>query len=190
MLACSILRYADYMTTNQASTLQETLGLSSAPIAIGFSAEPPAGLEKWERGPVPAGCAFWREALNGRSFYTVPADHYNCAVGAYTHGIGLPPERGSELDGILIGIERDLYVLMAELATAPANRAKLSEGVTLVTAAMVEAVERYGDEVRSRHFPEPDHVYSVEPAELDAFRRYLDQESLASQKALEWEPFP
>jgi 3-methyl-2-oxobutanoate hydroxymethyltransferase len=55
---------------------------------------------------------------------------------------------------------------------------------------MVEAVERYGAEVRSRHFPEPDHVYSVEPAELDEFRRYLDQESLTSAKGWEWEPLP
>ena len=55
---------------------------------------------------------------------------------------------------------------------------------------MVAAVEQYGDEVRSRHFPEPDHVYSVEPTELDEFRRYLDQESLASQKAWDWEPLP
>jgi 3-methyl-2-oxobutanoate hydroxymethyltransferase len=53
---------------------------------------------------------------------------------------------------------------------------------------MVEAVERYGEEVRSRHFPEPDHVYSVEPVELDEFRRYLAQESLASPKSWDWEP--
>jgi 3-methyl-2-oxobutanoate hydroxymethyltransferase len=53
---------------------------------------------------------------------------------------------------------------------------------------MVDAVGRYAAEVRSRHFPEPDHVYSVEPAELDEFRRYLDQESLASPKTWEWEP--
>ncbi len=53
---------------------------------------------------------------------------------------------------------------------------------------MVVAVERYAEEVRSRHFPEPDHVYGVEPAELDEFRRYLDQESLVSPKGWEWEP--
>jgi 3-methyl-2-oxobutanoate hydroxymethyltransferase len=53
---------------------------------------------------------------------------------------------------------------------------------------MVAAVERYGEEVRSRHFPEPDHVYSVEPSELDEFRRYLDNESLVSAKGWEWEP--
>ena len=38
-------------------------------------------------------------------------------------------ERESELDVILVGLERDLYVLMAELATAPANRPKLKPGV-------------------------------------------------------------
>jgi 3-methyl-2-oxobutanoate hydroxymethyltransferase len=57
-----------------------------------------------------------------------------------------------------------------------------------VHGTMVDAVRRYGEEVRSRHFPEPDHVYSVEPAELAEFRRYLDQESLASPKSWDWEP--
>jgi len=56
--------------------------------------------------------------------------------------------------------------------------------------SMVAAVSQYGDEVRSRHFPEPDHVYSVEPAELDEFRRHLDQESLSSQQSWDWEPLP
>jgi 3-methyl-2-oxobutanoate hydroxymethyltransferase len=55
---------------------------------------------------------------------------------------------------------------------------------------MVRGVGQYVDEVRSRHFPEPDHVYGVEPAELDELRRYLDQESLTSQKAWDWEPLP
>ncbi len=55
---------------------------------------------------------------------------------------------------------------------------------------MVAAVREYAAEVRSRHFPEPDHVYSVEPAELAEFRRYLEQESLASRKAWDWEPLP
>jgi len=55
---------------------------------------------------------------------------------------------------------------------------------------MVDAVRSYGAEVRSHHFPEPDHVYGVEPAELAEFRQYLDQESLASPKAWDWEPLP
>jgi 3-methyl-2-oxobutanoate hydroxymethyltransferase len=56
--------------------------------------------------------------------------------------------------------------------------------------SMVTAVSQYGDEVRSGHFPEPDHVYSVEPAELAEFRRHLEQESLSSQQSWDWEPLP
>ena len=40
-------------------------------------------------------------------------------------------------------------------------------------------VGEYAREVRDRAFPGPEHTYSIEPAELEAFRRYLDQESLA-----------
>ncbi len=76
------------------------------------------------------------------------------------------------------------------LGITTGHMAKFVKRYAGIHEQMVEAVGRYGDEVRSRHFPEPDHVYSVEPAELDEFRRYLDQESLASQKAWEWEPLP
>ena len=50
-------------------------------------------------------------------------------------------ERGSELDGLLVAVQRDLWVLMAEVATGPGNRAKLRPGQTLVTADMVAALE-------------------------------------------------
>jgi 3-methyl-2-oxobutanoate hydroxymethyltransferase len=76
------------------------------------------------------------------------------------------------------------------LGITTGHMAKFVKRYANVHETMVEAVEQYGKEVRSRHFPEPDHVYSVEPAELDEFRRYLDQESLASAKAWEWEPLP
>ncbi|MEX2108081.1 MAG: 3-methyl-2-oxobutanoate hydroxymethyltransferase [Solirubrobacterales bacterium] len=53
---------------------------------------------------------------------------------------------------------------------------------------MVGGVGQYVEEVRARRFPESDHVYGVEPAELEEFRRYLDQESITSRKAWDWEP--
>jgi 3-methyl-2-oxobutanoate hydroxymethyltransferase len=60
-----------------------------------------------------------------------------------------------------------------------------------VHAAMVEGVGRYAAEVRSHRFPEPDHVYGVEPAELAEFRRYLEQkDGIGSKQAWEWEPLP
>ena len=48
---------------------------------------------------------------------------------------------GSELDEVLVHVERDLYVCMAELATAPGKRDKLEAGRSLVTPEMVVAVE-------------------------------------------------
>lgn len=59
-------------------------------------------------------------------------------------------ERGSELDELLVQLERDLYVLMADVATAPANRRKLQPGTTLVTAEMVTALEASIDRLSVR----------------------------------------
>ncbi len=52
---------------------------------------------------------------------------------------------GSELDGLLVTLERQLYVLMAEVATAPANRPKLVPEESLVTDAMVTRLEEWID---------------------------------------------
>jgi cob(I)alamin adenosyltransferase len=59
-------------------------------------------------------------------------------------------KRGGELDRLLVGLERDLYVLMAEVATLPKNRRKLQPGSTLVTAEMVAALERHIDDLDRR----------------------------------------
>ncbi len=77
--------------------LVAALELNRRPVAVTVCERPPARMEKFE-GSVPAGCSFWRLAAEGRSFYTETADHYNCAIGCYTHNIPLPPERLPELD--------------------------------------------------------------------------------------------
>lgn len=59
-------------------------------------------------------------------------------------------EKGSELDRLLVSLERELYVLMAEVATEPANRPKLVPAQSLVTAGMVEALERRIDQLGER----------------------------------------
>jgi cob(I)alamin adenosyltransferase len=58
--------------------------------------------------------------------------------------------RGSELDLILVRLERDLYVLMAELATASENQHKLAPGQSAVTADMVAYLEAVTDDLGSR----------------------------------------
>ena len=67
-------------------------------------------------------------------------------------------DRGGELDRILIGLERDLWVLMAELATARENRHKLTPGQSLVTDEMVGALETLIDDVSDRFDPPTEFV--------------------------------
>ncbi|MCP4435937.1 MAG: cob(I)yrinic acid a,c-diamide adenosyltransferase [Actinomycetia bacterium] len=67
-------------------------------------------------------------------------------------------ERGGELDGVLVGIEKDLWVLMADLATAPDNRHKLEAGTSLVTAGMVDRLEPLIDQFQSRYEPPREFV--------------------------------
>lgn len=70
------------------------------PVAVTFLDAPPANVQKFE-GTEPSGCSFWRLAAEGRTFYTVPENHFNCAVGAYTHNIALSPEREKETEQTL-----------------------------------------------------------------------------------------
>jgi uncharacterized protein (DUF169 family) len=94
------------------------LALGRRPVAIAFLDSIPASLSKFS-GIEPAGCSFWRLAASGQTFYTVPADHFNCAVGAYTHGVQLPPERAGETDATL-GMMFNLgYIRPEEIPNIP-----------------------------------------------------------------------
>lgn len=95
------------------------LGLDGEPVAIAFLTEPPAGIDPWDGGPVVAGCAFWRHARAGRTFYTEPAEHHHCAVGAHVHGMALPEERAAELTDALELMAVAGYVDTAEVPSIP-----------------------------------------------------------------------
>jgi cob(I)alamin adenosyltransferase len=56
----------------------------------------------------------------------------------------------SELHELLVQLQRELFVVGAELATAPDNRAKLQPEVSLVTAEMVTRLEPIIDDVTAR----------------------------------------
>jgi cob(I)alamin adenosyltransferase len=57
---------------------------------------------------------------------------------------------GAELHELVLRLERELWVLMAELATAPDNRHKLRPGETLVTSEMVDGLEVLIDDLGDR----------------------------------------
>ncbi len=98
--------------------LSETIGLERRPVAVKFQETPPAGVPKFT-GTMPSGCSFWRLAAEGRTFYTVPSDHYNCAIGSYTHNIPLPNERAQELDQTLSFMTGIGYIRMEEIPGIP-----------------------------------------------------------------------
>ncbi len=62
------------------------------------------------------------------------------------------------LEAILVDVSRDLWVLMAELATNASNRRKLEIGTTLVTEEMVRALEVRIDHVSSLFDPPTEFV--------------------------------
>jgi uncharacterized protein (DUF169 family) len=119
ILTVQFLRGAQMANWNELEKLFTTrLTMSQRPVAVTFLDGEPTGVEKFS-GTEPAGCSFWRLAAAGRTFYTVPADHFNCAAGAYTHHVQLPPEREKET-GTMLGMMFDLgYVRPEEVPGIP-----------------------------------------------------------------------
>ena len=98
--------------------LSEALGLPRRPVAVAFRDTPPAGVAPFA-GVEPSSCSFWRLAARGATFYTVPADHYNCPIGSYTHNVPLPPDRAPELEQTLSLMAGIGYIKMDEVPGIP-----------------------------------------------------------------------
>ncbi len=136
--------------------LQKLLHLSKPPIAIGFLPAVPDHIEAWDGGPVPAGCAFWRQAQEGRTLYTLHSDHYNCAIGAHTHNIPLPADRAGELTGTVGFMVENGYIILDEvpgipmlpsspaaIVYGPAEDASFEASVVLIAAEPANAMLLY-----------------------------------------------
>jgi 3-methyl-2-oxobutanoate hydroxymethyltransferase len=85
--------------------------------------------------------------------------------------------------GIGAGAGTDGQVLVFHdlLGIHQGHVAKFVKRYGAVHEAMVDGVRAYVQDVRSRGFPGPEHIYSVDPSELAEFRAYLEQESLAGR---------
>jgi uncharacterized protein (DUF169 family) len=80
--------------------ISQAVKLAKRPVAVAFLDAAPVSVQKFD-GTEPSGCSFWRLAASGKTFYTAPENHFNCAVGAYTHNIPLSPEREKETEQTL-----------------------------------------------------------------------------------------
>jgi uncharacterized protein (DUF169 family) len=76
--------------------IRDHLGETASAVSVAFRPEAPPDVEHVSQTAA-AGCAYWKAAADGETFYTIASDHYNCAIGAMTHGVQLPEERQSEL---------------------------------------------------------------------------------------------
>jgi len=74
-----------------AERLTQLLGLTRPPVAVSFDV--PGAEEAAPVSAQPAGCCFWAPAQEQR-LDTVAADHANCSVGSYTHGL-IPLEQAA-----------------------------------------------------------------------------------------------
>ena len=104
------------MTNNAflAQRLTELLCLTRPPVAVSFDV--PAAEGSAPDTAQPAGCCFWAPAQEQR-LDTVAADHANCSVGSYTHGLIPLEQAASGADtAALVGSG---WVAEADLMAAP-----------------------------------------------------------------------
>ncbi len=81
------------------------------------------------------------------------------AYGTTDEAVAVLGQARASADGIvaeeILALQRELFVVGADLATNPAERAKLQPGVSLVTAEMTERLERRIDDlVAERALPQ------------------------------------
>lgn len=110
-------------TIEMQKSLRELLGIAE-PVAVTFHDTPPEGVERIGAA-APAGCSYWKVAAEGGSFYTDASDHFNCPIGAYTHGAEITPAVQKELEtmvGTMVGLE---YIRMDEVPGIPRRRQSL-----------------------------------------------------------------
>jgi 3-methyl-2-oxobutanoate hydroxymethyltransferase len=94
----------------------------------------------------------------------------------------LMPKLEIPVIGIGAGVVTDGQVLVWHdlLGIYGGHQPKFVKRYAEVRSEMVAGVSEYAREVRERSFPGAEHIYSIEPSELDELRRYLEQESLAA----------
>jgi uncharacterized protein (DUF169 family) len=124
------------MTT--AKQLQDLLGLKTAAVAITFRTAAPPNVPRVAAAG-PSGCSYWKRAAEGQTFYTEAADHFNCSIGAYTHGIDLPPPQMQELQGVIGTMVTLGYIRTEEVPGIPRRAEPFGVVVYGPLAAATEA---------------------------------------------------
>jgi uncharacterized protein (DUF169 family) len=105
-------------TKAAADQLVNLLGLEWPPVTVSFRDSAPSGMPR-VAAPGPSGCSYWKSAAEGKAFFTEAPDHYNCPIGAHTHGIDLPPAQAQELTSVVTTMVQLGYIRPEEVAGIP-----------------------------------------------------------------------
>lgn len=94
----------------------------------------------------------------------------------------LVPNLGVPVIGIGAGVATDGQVLVWHdlLGIYGGHQPKFVKRYSNLREEMTRAVGEYASEVRDRAFPAPEHTYSIDADELEAFRRYMEHDSAGS----------
>src|SRR5436305_13001262 len=111
-----------------ASQLESYLGLKTPAIGVTFLASAPANVARIN-APGPSSCTYWKRAAEGQTSYTEAADQLNCPIGAYTHGVDLPPAQQQELQGVVGTMGSLNYIRREEVPKIPKRESKLGVAV-------------------------------------------------------------
>jgi uncharacterized protein (DUF169 family) len=98
--------------------LRDSLGLEMPAVAVSFRPEAPEGIQHVPSSG-PSSCSYWKLAAEGNTFYTDAPDHLNCTIGAYTHGVEMPPEKATELQSMVGEMVKLNYIKMEEVPGIP-----------------------------------------------------------------------
>jgi uncharacterized protein (DUF169 family) len=105
-------------TTEMRDSLIQLLGPISEPVAVTFRDTVPNGVERVSVA-AQAGCSYWRLAADGAMFYTTAEDHWNCPIGAYTHGAELTDAVHTQLNGMIENMVALRYLRIEEVPAIP-----------------------------------------------------------------------
>jgi uncharacterized protein (DUF169 family) len=111
-----------------ATQLQDLLGLKSPPITVTFRPTAPAGVPRVASAG-PSSCSYWTLAAEGQTFYTEASEHYHCPIGAYTHGVDLPPAQVQELQGVVGTMSTLGYIRSEEVPNIPRREERFGVAV-------------------------------------------------------------
>jgi len=108
--------------------LQQLLGLRRPPVAVSFRDKAPDGIPHVDSAG-PSSCSYWKLAAEGRTFYTQAADHDNCPIGAYTHGVDLTEQVKADLQGVVTTMISLGYLRAEEVPGIPRRDAPFGVAV-------------------------------------------------------------